>query len=73
MRIFWSGHLGDAAAFTGWMERQITDLTDPRVDIPLELENYERAYRMTEGTQHPSAEAYRANYQRLSREVAARR
>ena len=55
------------------MERQITDLTDPRVDIPLELENYERAYRMTEGTQHPSAEAYRANYQRLSREVAARR
>lgn len=37
-RNFWSGYLGDEAAFTGWMERQITDLTDPRADIPLELE-----------------------------------
>ena len=39
----------------------------------LALENYERAYRMTEGTQHPAAAVYRANYERLSREVAAGR
>lgn len=31
----------------------------------LALENYQRAYRMTEGTQHPSADSYRAKYQQL--------
>ncbi len=39
----------------------------------LALENYERAYRMTEGTQHPFATIYRAKYQQLTRDLAAAR
>lgn len=35
---FWSGYLGDESNFRDWMGRQITDLTDPRIRIPLELE-----------------------------------
>ncbi len=42
-------------------------------EFELSLENYERAYRMTEGTQHPRAATYRARYEQLSREVAAGR
>ena len=40
-------------------------------ELDLALENYERAYRMTDGTQHPSAATYRARYEQLSREGAA--
>jgi predicted alpha/beta superfamily hydrolase len=34
------------------------------------LENYERAYRMSDGTQHPFADTYRGKYQRLTQEMA---
>jgi len=36
----------------------------------LALENYERAYRMTDGTEHPFADTYRGKYQQLSRDLA---
>jgi len=49
------------------------DAYDTAGESDLALENYERAYRMTEGTQHPSAATYRANYERLSRKGAAGR
>jgi len=35
------------------------------------LENYERAYRMSDGTQHPFADTYRGKYQRLIQEMAS--
>jgi predicted alpha/beta superfamily hydrolase len=38
----------------------------------LALENYERAYRMSKGTQHPFADTYRGKYQRLTQEMAGR-
>ncbi len=49
------------------------DAYDTAGESDLALENYERAYRMTEGTQHPRAATYRARYEQLSREVAAGR
>ncbi len=39
----------------------------------LALENYQQAYRMSDGTQHPFAAIYRGKYQQLSRDLAAAR
>jgi len=37
------------------------------------LENYERAYRMAQATNHPFVATYRSNYERLVEKVAAQR
>ncbi len=39
----------------------------------LALENYQRAYRMSDGTQHPFADTYRGKYQQLTQEMATGR
>jgi predicted alpha/beta superfamily hydrolase len=39
----------------------------------LALDNYRRAYRMSDGTQHPSADTYRGKYQQLTQEMATGR